>query len=753
MALNQPTNVIPSLLSGLGNGTVDVTEGLSISWQVNGQSPMTAYQITVYANDATSTQLYSTGQKNLASPFYGTGPSGNIIRFDAPIISPGDLASAGISNGNPYKIIITQWWGAEDSISQTSASPFLARAMPTLTLSELPSTITTRDYTFSANYAQAQGDAVSWVRWQIQDSVGNTLLDTGNVYTPMIQTTYDGFFTGEAYSVQCTVETQNGIIVSTGWSNFSVSYPVQPPNGVLTVCQMGKQNAIGLEWSGVSTMVGTASGAYTLTNGELFLYSGSNVTWTEQNDLPIIFSPPWSLAWAGLVPSASSSPYVAVLGVLDTQIVLQDGEISVMQGGVTIASLSTGSATAAGTWRIVMTPDLLYAAKITETGGLYPGETLYPEADLYPQPSTGTSIQSWSQNISGGVVQYDISGVSLYGTQTCAYTWIVSGTMDEESVQSILNQADFEPEWDNNTLFLAGFSQGLNAGSLDTEGYAIYRRDNNEAALTHICDLPLSTLAAKDYGAASQESHEYYVFNKGANTYTSAPMVSNAFTPMFWMWSVLECYQDSSGVYHVITEYPFTLNVETGSVSNNNTPTLLQNFTPYPTRQISSSNYRSGTLQAYIGEAVNNQYVDTLALAQSIYALSISTNPKFLKLPRGEIIQIETKSAITMETNATQSVQAKYMSLPWVEIGDASNVSIVMTPQDSGWPVDNVVNTTVEIDLQSGNLIWNTPSPYLNGSSLSLNASGFLVQSYDAWFSPADMWVDGEQQLNAQNQS
>lgn len=752
MALNQPTNVIPSLLSGLGNGTVDVTQGLDISWQVNGQSPMTAYQITIYDNDATSTQLYTTGQQNLASPFYGTDQSGNIVRFDAPSISADALASAGITNGNPYKIIITQWWSATESIAQTSASPFLARSAPTLTLTALPSPITTRDYTFSANYTQAQGDAVAWVRWQIQDESGNTLLDTGNVYTALIQTTYDGFFTGETYAIQCAVETQNGIVVNTGWTQFSVSYPVQPPNGVLTVCQMGKQSALGLNWSGVSTMVGTASGAYALHNGELYLYSGSSVNWTEQNDLPIIFSPPWSIAWAGLVPSASASPYVAVLGILDTQFVLQDGTISVVQGGVTVASLSTGSATAAGTWRIVLTPSALYAAKITETGGLYPGQTLYPAEDLYPQSSTGTSIQNWSQTISGGLVQYDVTGVSLYGVQTCAYTWMVSGTMDTESLQSILNQADFEPEWSNDTLFLAGFSQGLNAGSLDTEGYAIYRRDANETVLTHVCDLPLSTLAAKDYGAASQEAHTYYVFNKGANTYTSAPMVSADFTPVFWMWSVLECYQDAEGVYHVLTEFPFTLNVETGSVSNNNTPSLLQNFTPYPTRQISSSNYRSGTLQAYIGSAVDNQYADTLALAQGIYALSVSTNPKFLKFPRGEIIQIETKSAVTMETNAAQSVQAKYMSLPWVETGDASGASIVMTPEDSGWPADNVVNTAVEIDVATGNLIWTTPSPYANGSTLSLNPSGFLVQTASAWFSPATMWIDANQNLNAQNQ-
>lgn len=541
MALNQPTNVIPSQLSGLGNGTVDVTQGLNVSWQVNGASPMTAYQIAVFANDTASTQLYTTGKQTLSSPFYGTDQNGDIVRFNAPQISASALSTANIVNGNAYKIIITQWWSSTSSISQTSASPFLARSLPVLELDTLPVQISTRDYTFTATYTQAQGDDVAWVRWQILDSSQNTILDTGNVYTPILQTTYDGFFTGENYRVSCTVQTQNGIEVTTNWKSFSVEYAVQSPSGQISICPLCEQNGIQITWD---------------------------------------------------VPS-------------------------------------------------------------------------------YP---SGTS------------------------------------------------------------------------------GLSIYRRQVGFSSLLHLCDVELTSTGIVDYGAASQVTYQYYIFFQGPNTYTAAPIVSEPITPIFWTWAVLECEQDATtGVFNVFNEFQFTLNVETGDVSNNNAPELLQNFTQYPTRQGVSSNYRSGTLQSYIGKVHNNAYEDTLDLAADIYGLSTNTNPKFLKLPRGEIIRIETKSPVSMSTNASQSIQAKYMSLPWVEVGDATGASLVAPIAQAIATLDAVVLTAVDVSWQTGELLWYTPNNYSGGSTLSLNSSGYLVQTTPDNVTPATMSIDNSMTLSATN--
>ena len=69
--LYQPTNVYPSMTGGLGNGVVDVTKPLKVSWQVNGNSAMTAYQITIYKNDSASTQVMTTSKLTNNCPFYG----------------------------------------------------------------------------------------------------------------------------------------------------------------------------------------------------------------------------------------------------------------------------------------------------------------------------------------------------------------------------------------------------------------------------------------------------------------------------------------------------------------------------------------------------------------------------------------------------------------------------------------------------------------------------------------------------------
>ena len=65
MALFQPTNITPSSFSGPAAGTVDVTQNLTVSWQVNGNSPMTAYQIIIMQNDTASTQVLDTGKITL----------------------------------------------------------------------------------------------------------------------------------------------------------------------------------------------------------------------------------------------------------------------------------------------------------------------------------------------------------------------------------------------------------------------------------------------------------------------------------------------------------------------------------------------------------------------------------------------------------------------------------------------------------------------------------------------------------------
>lgn len=248
--LNQPSNITPDEING--TGTVDITKNLTVSWKVSGNSAMTAYAITICQNNAASTQVYTTGKTTLDNPFWGVNYAGTVQYFSATIPSA-TLATAGMSNGNEYKLFITQWWGADDSVTQMTASVFITRDNPTLELDSIDDPLTDNEATFTASYTQAQGDAIKWVRWQIayadEDGKENPFLDTGNIYgTGELQVSYDGFLAGTAYSVKCTVETANGVEITTDWNDFDVDYSLPAATGNASACQVQGDAGVWVSW-------------------------------------------------------------------------------------------------------------------------------------------------------------------------------------------------------------------------------------------------------------------------------------------------------------------------------------------------------------------------------------------------------------------------------------------------------------------------------------------------------------------------
>ena len=191
--LFMPTNVVPDLKSGIGLGVVDATLSLKVSWQVNGDYPvMTGMKITIYLNDKTSTQKYTTGKVTFSSPFYGADALGN-LQYYSYTIAASDLSSAGITNGNEDKMVITQYYmdgSTEKSVTQTSASVFITRNNPSFTLASIPATVTSSSYTFTVNYSQQQGDTLDWVRYRIAQGsdTDNPIYDSGNIYGAAVYT-------------------------------------------------------------------------------------------------------------------------------------------------------------------------------------------------------------------------------------------------------------------------------------------------------------------------------------------------------------------------------------------------------------------------------------------------------------------------------------------------------------------------------------------------------------------------------------
>ena len=217
-------------------------------------------------------------------------------------------------------------------------------------------------------------------------------------------------------------------------------------------------------------------------------------------------------------------------------------------------------------------------------------------------------------------------------------------------------------------------------------GISIYRYLQGESALQHVYDLATGATSILDYYAPSQMQVSYLIVaHSGIGDLF---LQTTKFTPTFWFFSILLCDTDSNGDYHVSKEYIFKYGVETGAVSNNNDPTIQKNFTPYPNRQPISTLYKTGKISGYIGKTNNlNRYSDSISLQNAIYDISVSSLDKFLKSRKGDVIKVDTASSIQMKTEDNTVQQALKATVDWVEVGEASQVSIVSVPSDSFWPI------------------------------------------------------------------
>ena len=149
MALYMPTNVMPSTLGTFGGGIVDASLPLVVSWQVDGGSPMTAYQIDILQNTTSSVLLYSTGRITENCPFYGRDETGKVVLFSHTVTTD-ELRASDIRNGGTYKLLVTQWWSEADSVTQQSASVFICRETPVLTVTDFQESVDTKRKTWNA---------------------------------------------------------------------------------------------------------------------------------------------------------------------------------------------------------------------------------------------------------------------------------------------------------------------------------------------------------------------------------------------------------------------------------------------------------------------------------------------------------------------------------------------------------------------------------------------------------------------------
>ena len=694
--LFQPTSITPDKLGGMGNGIVDLSEPFVVTWMVNGNSPMTGFALTFYDADA-QTVILNTGEITDGCPFYGTDSLGNKQFFS--YTDDGTIATA-LANETECLMRITQYWGANDStVQQTSPSAFTIKSAPTLSLT-VPSPLARRDYTFTANYSQADGDALNWVRWIVavdsEEGHANPLYDSGNIYgTALLECYYDGFISGMDYCVQCTVQTQSGVTKSTGWVSFLCSYTMGTLGGTVdATVEDCEKSALMIHWYGYNYIPGVANGSYTLSGGNLTLPAGSTVTWNQVNGRSMALPAPWTFIYKGDLQKANATVFDVTSGTHHDILTYthKTRTLTFKCGPLTKATYTK----LAGNERIVVVvgPDKLYISLYMASGALYPQTTLYPGTALYPE---GRTTKQWVTDVYDlSHEQLPVTSIVLGGKQKCMFAQVINGEATEEYRESLLVYADQGDSTQAGTWFFASFDNDLNAGTLGVEGtgiegWAVYRKKEGDEFAMHLVDLSIPETSFYDYGVGSQNGpYTYYVYPIGTDKYITDPIISEPSTIRFWDWTILECsYSDSKACYEVLNEYRFGKNLSSGEISNSNNPSVMDNLTRYPTVQLSTQRYKSGSLQSYIGRICMGTYSDTIDEREAIDALSNTTNTLFLKDRKGDIWQIRVSGEITYATLDNTAEQAVSVRIPWAEIADASSAKIIQIPEDtSGGHVD-----------------------------------------------------------------
>lgn len=701
MAIFQPTWVFPDMRCGLGQGTVDVTNGIDVSWQVNGTSDLSAWQVYIYKNDSESTLVYRSGV-TIPFPFPQTATD----RFGNPrrqtnSISATELANAGMVNGEEYKLVIEQHWvsysGSEQTTNitvQNSPSVFITRAAPTVRVAidqstTLPYDPSQRSRNFTGYYTQEQGDALNWARWQVAvmdgSEASSVIYDTGNIYgMPELSFQYDGFLPDITYGVKLSVQTQNGVEVDSDWVTFSVEFTSRVTGGYVHALCVRETNAVKVTLSAIGEIVGTASGEYSLSDGIVTLPSGSSIAWNTINESEQMnFEAPWSVLWKGALTTNDMTMFrlEQESGAIECVYDASEQTISLLKNGEVLAYryrvINSPTVT------IVLTDTKFYIRMEYMGGGIYPSNSLYPSAETYPLADDTEQTETYNFDVS--YTQETITGVCVFGDGSVDYLEIKKGNPTYAVIQSAWANGDYEPSSNNGCYFRAVFESNINAEILDIgnetlSGCALYRAKDGESLLTHIADFALTESEIYDYSACSQQGdYTYYLFLlTSGNAYASNPVISEPINPCFWDWCLMECSEtDTDGIYTVDAEYRFGKNLSSSDMSNNNAPNVTKNFTRYPTVQLVPQQYKSGSLTSLIG-VVNESgvYSDGIDLAEAIYELSLSTKALFLKNRKGRLMRVNISGPITMKTTDNCAEQAQTATIPWVESGDATGVSL-----------------------------------------------------------------------------
>lgn len=348
---------------------------------------------------------------------------------------------------------------------------------------------------------------------------------------------------------------------------------------------------------------------------------------------------------------------------------------------------------------------------------------------------------------SGTLYGLEIRIETQYGQTTTSGVQQISVSYNVNPESGLLTAVQ-QCEWNGVSVSWAASSNP------NTTGYSLYRLDNITNRYQKVVDLGVNQTGIVDYSAKNGHTYTYQLWETGDDTFVQQPITSNPVTPCRWNVLLVAADEDINGIFHPQNVYVFGSSVETGEESNNSKSSIIDTFSGYPAYQQSSNNYRTGKISAFIGkiDPETNQYTnDTSDYMDELMLLSKSNLTLFMRDRKGNFRQIKINGSITQKVQFNWPNQAAVVTIPWVEVADASTVSVILTNEDALWPYDEVADTTVDVDPFTGVLNWTIDDDYLSekkGSVLTVDNAGHMIQAYNGTnVQMADMSIDVREHL------
>lgn len=209
--------------------------------------------------------------------------------------------------------------------------------------------------------------------------------------------------------------------------------------------------------------------------------------------------------------------------------------------------------------------------------------------------------------------------------------------------------------------------------------FSVYKENktDNDDTLEFVAKLSDGSLSIIDHNVQNHMEYVYHVYKEDEN-YTSSDVLSNNVTTCWWDWTITGFYLDDNGVYRVDPQniWRFSLNIDSGDVSETMSKTVYDNLTKYPKISSGTMDYNQGSLTCIAGNIQNDLYTEAIGIIRQWNFFCSGSELKLLKDRKGNrwIVDITSSSTKTADESVEQYTT---VSFNWVEIMDSNYISII----------------------------------------------------------------------------